>query len=61
MALNTSRLYDLYSSFKPAYNKYKLTIAKALEAVQLDDRKTFWVSAQPLINKWLGFNYKEMY
>jgi hypothetical protein len=61
MALNASRLYDLYSSFKPAYDEYKLTVAKALEAVQLDDRKAFWVSAQPLINKWLGFDYKEMY
>ena len=58
---NASRLYDLYSSIEPAYHQHNLTVAKALEAIQLDDRRVFLVSAQPLISKWLGFDYKEMY
>lgn len=58
---NVSLLHDLYSSIKPTYHEHNLAAAKALEAVQLDDRRAFLVSAQPLISKWAGFDYKKMY
>lgn len=61
MASNASRLYDLYSSLRPAYYKYNSTVAEALEAVRWDGFKVYLVRTQPLIHKWLGFDYKEMY
>ena len=58
---NVSGLHELYTSIKPAYQTYKLAVAKALETTQLDDHEELLVSAQPLFSQWWGIDYKKRY
>ena len=59
--VNASQLFSLYSSVQSAYDEYNLTIVKALERTQLDNRKSRMITAQPLFLKLVGFDYKRMY